>query len=60
MGDIGRGPWSRGYLRRLVSSNPGTAYWMDMTFFHIDLLLNLYGQSLLLFFNQENLFRPLK
>ena len=25
-----------------MGSNPGTIYWMDMTFFHIDLLLKLY------------------
>ena len=23
-----------------MGSNPGTVYWMDMSFFHIDLLLN--------------------
>ena len=37
----GREPWSSGYGRRLTfrGSNPGTIYWMDMTFFHIDVYL---------------------
>ena len=26
----------------IVGSNPSSAYWMDMTFFHIDLLYELY------------------
>ena len=35
--------WSSGYGRwlmfnKVVGSNPATVYWMDMTFFHIDLL----------------------
>ena len=29
-------------VREVVGSNPGTVYWMDMTFSQIDLLLKLY------------------
>ena len=32
-------PWSSGYhVPKVVGSNPSAVYWMDMTFFHIDLL----------------------
>ena len=27
---------------KVVGSNPGAVYWMDMTFFHIDLLRELH------------------
>ena len=38
-----REPWSSGYGSRLMferskCSNPGAIYWMDLKFFHIDLL----------------------
>ena len=38
----GREPWSSGYGRwlhvtKVVGSDPNAVYWMDMTFFHIDL-----------------------
>ena len=30
--------WEKTHVRTGVGSNPGAVYWMDMTFFHIDLL----------------------
>ena len=43
---LGSEPWSSGYEKQscweVVGSNPCTVYWMDMTFFHIDLLLKMY------------------
>ena len=34
--------WEETHVPKVVGSNPGTICWMDMTFFHIDLLLKLY------------------
>ena len=34
--------WETTHVLEVVGLNPGTVYWMDMTFFHIDLLLKLY------------------
>ena len=30
--------WEETHVAKVVGSNPGAIYWMDMTFFHIDLL----------------------
>ena len=30
--------WNQTHVLKVVGSNPGPMYWMDMTFFHIDLL----------------------
>ena len=30
------------HILKVLGSNPGTKYWMDMTLFHIDLLKKLY------------------
>ena len=40
---LGREPWSSGNGRRLIFERPWLRIeWMDMTFFHIDMLLKLY------------------
>ena len=30
--------WKETHVPKVMGSNPGAVYWMDMTFFHIDLL----------------------
>ena len=30
--------WEETHILKVVGLNPGAIYWMDMTFFHIDLL----------------------
>ena len=30
--------WEETHVPKVVGSNPGAVYWMEMTFFHIDLL----------------------
>ena len=30
--------WEETHVPKVVGSSPGAGYWMDMTFFHIDLL----------------------
>ena len=34
--------WEETHVLKAVGLNPGAVYWMDMTFFHIDLLQKLY------------------
>ena len=33
--------WEMTHAREVMGSNPGAVYWMDLTFFHIDLLLKI-------------------
>ena len=34
--------WETIHVQEVMGSNPYTVYWMNMKFFHIDLLLKLY------------------